>query len=63
MVSAYVVVSAGETTTDPFGGTIPTPWSMVADVPPTLDQRRVLDCPVTIAAGLAVKDVITGVPA
>ena len=59
-VSVYVVVAAGVTEVEPDTATDPTPESIVTLVAPAVFQLRVLLCPVTIAAGDAVKEEIVG---
>ena len=54
-VSVKVVVTVGQTTTDPPGDTGPTPWSIVAVVAPVVVQLRLEHPPRVIWGGSAWK--------
>lgn len=59
--SVYVVPMHGLTVVDPDVGTVPTPLSIVADMPPVLDQLSTDGSPPRATVeGLAVKLLMTG---
>ena len=52
-VMVYVVVSVGEIETDPFTGTVPTPWSMAAESALVEFHSSVADSPSEMVTGSA----------
>jgi hypothetical protein len=54
-------VAVGDTVTEPFGCTAPTPLSIVTVVAFVLDQVKVDDCPAEMLAGFALM-VTVGAP-
>lgn len=44
----------------PVVGTLPTPWLMEAEVPPVLDQERIVRWPLETAGGFALKKAMEG---
>jgi hypothetical protein len=57
------VVAVGLTDFDVCPVTLPTLLSIVSDVAPVTEKESVLDCPLVIDAGLAVKLLMTGAAA
>ena len=57
-VSVYVVVTEGETPTDPLAGSLPTPLSIVTLVAFVVDHVSVALCPGWMEVGLAEKEAV-----